>query len=345
VLRSGKLGSVLDSLYQIASVYLRGVLPYPDLRRRIVVRRKAARLVVCDPWPGDDATGADAAQLALLRLLWLQRLIRHAVRSRHSEEAALLSRTAVDACIIGLYCLHSGDAVAALTAANNKAAGRVAAYLTQDGLISKEALTAAAEALGEQRHDPNLRQWAEWLEREKGLWIAARLYSAYYVPLSHFFAHTNAFTLTRHVRQDGRLRRVPAPPWVRRSAVRLGDGSTGLLAAAIADKQGLDAGLLTKYAAAHLDRMITPAVTLAARGWAHSIQWRQVPTAIKAIRELSHYTHGVGRNDDRAGQEARVREGLTKAFQLIIHDEGEMFQVAMDEFVTKVVDSMNSPPT
>jgi hypothetical protein len=334
---------VLDSLRQIASVFLRGVIPYPDLRRRIVVRRKAARLVTCEPWPGDAATGTDAAQLALLRLLTLQQLIRRAVRSRHSEEAALLARAAVDACIVGLYCIHSGDAVNALTAANNRAAARVVGYITEDGLISKEALNAAAEALGEQGYDPNLRQWAKWLEKEKGLRIAARLYSAYYVPLSHFFAHTNAFTLTRHVRPDDRLRRRPAAPWSRRSAARLGDGCAGLLAAAIADKQGLDAGLLTKYAVAHLDRTLTPAVTLAARGWAHSIQWRQAPTAIKAILELSHYTRGPGLNDDRAEQEAHVRESFTRAFRLIVHDEGKMFDVAMDEFVAKVVDSMNSP--
>jgi hypothetical protein len=336
-------GNVFASLRQIVWVFLRGVLPYPDLHRRIIVHRRAARLVTCEPWPGDDATGADAAQLALYRLLWLQRHIRHAVRSRRTEEAALLARAAVDACIIGLYCLHSGEAVNALTAANNRAAARVAGYLTADGLISKEALTAAAQALGEQGHDPNLRQWAEWLEKEKGLWIATRLYSAYYVPLSHFFAHTNAFTLTRHVRPDGTLRRRPAAPWARRSAARLGDGCTGLLAAAIADKQELDAELLTRHAAAHLDRTLTPAVTLAAQGWAHSIQWHEVPVAIKAIRELSHYTHGPGRNDDRAEQEARVREGFTRAFRLITHDEGEMFQVALDEFVAKVVDRMNSP--
>lgn len=331
------------NLCQLVWVLLRGVLPYPDLHRRIIVRRRASKLVTCEPWPGNDADGADAAQLALSRLLWLQQRIRGSVRSRRTEEAALLGRAAVDACIVGLYCLHSSNAVNALTAANNRAAARVVGYLTEDGLISAETLTAAAQTLGEQGYDPNLRQWAEWLEKEKGLWIATRLYNAYYVPLSHFFAHTNAFTLTRHVGPDDRLRRRPAAPWARRSPVRLGDGCTGLLAAAIADQQKFEAGLLTRYAVAHLDRTLTPGVTLAARGWAHSIQWHQVSATIKAIRELSRYTRGTGRNDDRSEQEARVRDGFVRAFRLISHDDGAMFQVALDEFVAKVVNAMNSP--
>lgn len=193
-------------------VAVRGLLPYPDLRRRIRMRRAGFSLVTCKRWPGDDATGEEAAQLALLRLLWLQRLVRRAVRARRSEEAAHLARSAVDACIIGLYCLHWGTAVADLSAANNSAARRVARYVTEIGLMSEAAVDAAAQALGDQGRDPNLRQWAQWLEREKGLWIAPRLYTAYYVPLSHFFSHTNAFTLTRHVGPDDRLRRRRRPP-------------------------------------------------------------------------------------------------------------------------------------
>lgn len=186
----------------------------------------------------------------------------------------------MDACIIGLYCLHSGTAVADLSAANNSAARRVLGYLTVDDLIAQSAIDAAARELGEHGRDPNLRMWAEWLAKEKGLQIAARLYTAYCVPLSHFFAHTNAFTLTRHVRPDDSVHRRPRSPWARRPPVRLADGCTGLLAAAIADKAGSpSASFLTSYAAAHLDRTIVPAFTLAARGWWQSMQWRKVPAA------------------------------------------------------------------
>jgi hypothetical protein len=57
------------------------MLPVPDLVTRIRVRRTARRLVACDPWPGMDATGEDAAQLTLHRVLWLQRQTRRAVGS------------------------------------------------------------------------------------------------------------------------------------------------------------------------------------------------------------------------------------------------------------------------
>ena len=191
---------------------VRGLLPYPDIPRRIRMRRTAFKLVTCRRWPGDDATGTDAAQLALLRLLWLQRRVRRAVRSRSTEEAAYLARAMVDACIVGLYCLHSGTAVADLSAANNSAARRVLGYLADGDFISQSAIDAAAGTLGEHGRDPNLRKLAEWLEKETGLWIAPKLYAAYYVPLSHFFAHTNAFTLTRHVQPDDTVRRRPDLP-------------------------------------------------------------------------------------------------------------------------------------
>src|ERR1039457_3854277 len=111
-----RLISVLSDARKLAWAGVRGLLPYPDLPRRIRMRRAAFKLITCNRWPGDDATGNDAAQVALLRLLWLQRRIRRAVRSRHTEEAAYLARAVVDACIIGLYCLHSGTAVADLSA-------------------------------------------------------------------------------------------------------------------------------------------------------------------------------------------------------------------------------------
>lgn len=307
------------------------------------MRRAAFNLITCDRWPGDAATGTDAAQLALLRLLWLQRRIRRAVRSWHAEEAAYLARGAVETCIVGLYCLHSGTAVADLSAANNSAARRVLGYLTVDDVVRQSAIDAATAELGEHGRDPNLRQWAQWLATEKSLPIAVRLYTAYYVSLSHFFVHANAFTLTRHVQPDDSVRRRPRSPWARRPPVRVGDGCAGLLAAAIADKGGSpSAGFLTAYAAAHLDRGLVPAFTLAARGWWRSVQWRKVPAAVTAVRALSRYLDGPGRNDDLAKQEARVREGFTTAFGMLGLDQEGVFRVAIDEFVALVLARMNT---
>jgi hypothetical protein len=183
-----------------------------------------------------------------------------------------------------------------------------------------------------------LKQWAEWLAKQKGLAIAARLYTAYYVPLSHFFAHTNAFTLTRHVQPGDSLRRSPAFPWARRPPVRLADGCAGLVAAAIAEKAGSpSAGFLARYAAAHLDRGLVPAFTLAARGWWRSVQWRRVPAALIAVHAMRRYLDGPGRDDDPAQQEARIREGFTTAFGVLGLDQDRMFRVVVDEFVALVL--------
>ena len=87
-------------------------LPVPDLAGRLKVRRTARSLVTCDPWPGMDATGTDAAQLALLRLLFLQKATRKAVRTRQDEAATMLARVAIETLITSLYCIHESAAVA-----------------------------------------------------------------------------------------------------------------------------------------------------------------------------------------------------------------------------------------
>jgi hypothetical protein len=335
---------MLSDATKLAWAGVRGLLPYPDLLRRIRMRRAAFKLVTCRKWPGDDATGVDAAQLALLRLLWLQRRVRRAVRSRRGEEAAYLARAVVDACVVGLYCLHSGTAVADLSAANNSAARRVLRYLADDDPIFQSAIDTAAGTLGEYGRDPSLGNWAKWLAKEKDLWIAPRLYTAYYVPLSHFYTHTNAFTLTRHVRPDDTLRRRPRSPWARRPPARLADGCAGLLAAAIAHKtDNPSANFLDTYATAHLSRSLVPAFTLAARGWRNSVRWRKIPAALRAVRALNRYLDGPARADAPVQQEARIREGFTAALGVLGLDQDEMFRVAIDEFVALVLTKTNAP--
>ena len=97
--RAGQRRAAFRGLMAMLSFFrpaIIGMLPYPDLPRRIRMRRRAFRLVTCTPWPGDDATGDDAAQLALLRLLWLQKRVRRAVRMRRGDEAALLARASLE---------------------------------------------------------------------------------------------------------------------------------------------------------------------------------------------------------------------------------------------------------
>jgi len=84
------------------------------------MHRAAHMLVGSEPWPGNDATSIQIAQLAMLRLLWLQRATRRAAWLRQCEAAALLARAAVETCISSLYWLQTEDATARLTGDNAK---------------------------------------------------------------------------------------------------------------------------------------------------------------------------------------------------------------------------------
>jgi len=148
---------------------------------------------------------------------------------------------------------------------------------------------AIVEALGEIGPDPDIRDLALWLEREHGLAIAATLYQTYYVPLSHLFASAYAFSLMRHVEPNGTLSLAPAFPWARRSAVRMADGCTGLLAAHIADRTGSPSEAFHRYASAHLDRLLTPALVFAIKGARRSTSWRRFPRKLGAILEAQSY--------------------------------------------------------
>jgi hypothetical protein len=294
--------------------FLMGMLPYPDLLRRQRVRRKARRLVTCKHWPGDDATGMEAAQLALLRLLWLQRITRNAVTERRGEDAALMARTALETCIVGLYCAYSGDAIAHMSAAQHRASGEAVSYLTDGGLDSRAAIDAAVDALGEVGPDLNIRDLALWLEREQELGIASRLYYEYYVPLSHLFTRSYAFALMRHVQPDGRLRSEPAFPWVRLSAARMADGCMSPLAANIADKSGSAPEPFLRYATAHFDRLITPTLAFTVKGALRSVPRRKVPATFLAVLRREQQAERSFREEVPAWQETRISEGFSGFF-------------------------------
>jgi hypothetical protein len=323
---------------------LRCVLPYPDVLRRVRVRRAAFRLVTSQPWPGDDATGEDAAQLALLRILSLQRDTRRAVRSRRHEAAALQARVALETYILGVFCLHAEDGVSKLVAADNRALRKLLAYLADNDLVSLAAINDSADAVGRPGPDFNARAAAQWLATERSMGLPLSLYERYYVPLSHFYAHPSGFALMRHVGPGGKLRRRPARAWARRSPARLADACAGFMAAAVAEEIGSDGGRFAKYAEAHIDRTLTPAGSVAGRGLREAVDWRKLPETLRIIAELRRYTHGPAVDDDPDEREARIRSGFEKAFGLLRLDLPDAaFQSPIDLFVSKVLSSFEEP--
>jgi hypothetical protein len=337
---------MLSDFARLAWNMLRAFLPYPDLRRRAWMRYRAFRLVTIKRWPDDNAvTGADAAQLALLRALYLQRLTRRAVRWRHREEAAMLARAAIDNVLVGLYCLHYADGVRELTGGEHLAIRRVTAYLTRDDeLFSRETILNAADALGKRGRDLNLKDVAEWLNQEKGLLIAIQLYEGYYSALSHFFQHSSGFALMRHVRADGKLQRRPNFPWTRRSAVRVADGCTGLLAAHIADNTGVSANGFLQYAASHLGRMLTPTYVVTSKRWVHAIGWRKLPGMVRLIGGFRRYVRTAGAETSPAEREAHVRKLFQELLDTVSPDIPDAaIQPVINELVSKVLAGMSPP--
>lgn len=272
----------------VFSPVVKGTLPYNDLRCRRRVRREARSLLTCDPWPGDDATPVQLAQLALLRSLTLQRCARRAVQ--HSEAVALLARAALETCLIGLYCLYGNDPLTALRGDSAKALRRMLANLGPEDIITEDILNAIVAQIGGDGKLPDARKVAEAVSPGfNDASFSLNLYWQIYVPLSKFFAHANEMSLMRHVGNKGVLLEEPTYPWARWSAIHMADGCVGLLAAAIAHKDGHPNDLFTSYTIHHLRLVITPLVVVSGKGMFRSLGPRQFVALIKGIVDLRAY--------------------------------------------------------
>jgi hypothetical protein len=193
--------------------------------------------------------------------------------------------------------------------------------------------------------DLNLKDIAEWLNKEQGLQIAVKLYEGYYSPLSHFFPHSSGFALIRHVRANGKLRHRPAFPWNGRSTVRTADGCTGLLAWAIADKTGVPAKGFLRYATAHLDRLLTPTFVVTAKGWTRAIGWRNLPGTLRTISAFARYVRTSGSKASPAEREEYIRKQFGNLLSAVVPDLPEAaIRPVIDDLVRKVLASMSASP-
>ena len=149
----------------------------------------------------------------------------------------------------------------------------------------------------------------------------------------------------RHVRADGKLRRRPAFPWTRRSAVRVADGCAGLLAAHIADKTGAPAKGFLQYAAGHLSRMLTPTYVVTSKRWVHAIGWRRLPGIVRVISGFRRYVRAAGAETSPAEREAHVRKLFQELLNAVSPDIPDAaIQPVIDELVSKVLAGMSPPP-
>lgn len=312
------------AVWPLVRILVLSALPVPDLPSRLKVRRAAHNLARgCDPWPGMDASGADAARLALRRLLYLQQATHRAVRSRQGEAATMLARVMIETYITGMYCLYEPDAVAKLQSGQLKMLRPMLEFLREDGGIlsgvPRDVLDECIRRLdaGTPADGPKVWDMAEKVDAATRSTIAISLYNRFYRPTSNLAIHAGAAALLRHVRDDGRTSRKPSRIWGRRAPARIADACLGGLTAFLADRESAawhrTARHAATYANRHHERAIPPVTAISLGGLGRGLrlsQALQVAQAIARVREFGQYVQSGQDADDPAARATRIRSEL-----------------------------------
>jgi len=303
----------LKSSWPIVRVAIAGFLPCPDLPARWQMRREAASLIGLQAWPGMNATSEDVAQMAMLRLLDLQKQVHRLVLLRQREASVMMARSGVETLLLGLYCMRVPGAVARLHAGNVKALGDTLAYLEEAGIAPASVIRECARALGEPAKT-HLTPWdmVQAIDDANDNKAARSIYRRLYLFLSHFSVHASGGTLLRHVSARGKLRRRPAKAWTRRAPARLIDAAAGTLAADLAQHAGKPDAHLVRYTSRHEARTIMPIVVMAFSGAGSSsrpLSRRRIVDAARIMKEVYIYLwNGSSAADPIPVRMAYVRE-------------------------------------
>jgi hypothetical protein len=332
--------TVTPIVLAIARTVLRGALPYPDLMRRGRVRRRARALATGAPWPLDEAnvTGLDYARLAVLRLLWLQRETRRAVRNRQREAAALLARTSMETCILGLWCLHNPDAASKLRTSEFKTGPAMLTFLSSTGLIPDTLIRQAVRALGEPEKLPDVRSMAAQIDAKTGATLAIHLYDLAYRPASQYFTHATSSALLRHIADGRRGTTRPANSWVRRAPVRLADACVGLMAGAVADRAAARTDLFLRYSEGHALRVLPPLLATVGKRMARKLTVAELLHTLNQARDVRAYLSRARPDEAPVEREARLR-GLydTMIKRLDLDVPPEAIQPIIDHLVAIIL--------
>lgn len=316
-------------------------LPVPDLVTRRRVRGTARSLVKSDPWPGMEAKGDDAAQLALLRLLALQKDIHKAVRTHQDEAATMLARMAIETLITGLYCIHEPTAVTRLQGDQIRQLSSMLEFMTATGLLSKEVLADCIQRLdlGEPVKGPDVASMARLVDTATGGSAVTDLYNRYYRPTSNLALHAGAASLLRHVRSDGSITPRPSRMWSRRSPARIADTCLGFLTAALANRAGMPWQRDIKYAERHYRLVLPPVVTMSMAGIARGIRPGQ---ALAAVNRLSRFGEYVRSGQDAENPTVRIARIRAEMEALLAAPELGIPVGTLDPYLDYVATMINS---
>lgn len=290
------------------------LLPYRDPLARRQVRRAARALIAPGPWEADKANSNEVAQLALLRLLWLQREAHRAANAQMFEAVALLTRSTVDTCIVGLYCLAVPDAAERINQLNADNLTSMLKYLPTT-FYDPGIRSSLVGLIDTPQKKPNTFDMVSAIDAAAGDDKAEMLYRAYYAPLSTLYAHGGGMALLRHVKND-KITDRPAKSWLKRSALHIVDSCLGLLAARLAHTRGAEPAAFNAYYEAHRGRTITPLFTMAGANAGTAINWPQVPASVLAGWRLRTYlSSGQAARDDDRVREKTIRELAERCFR------------------------------
>lgn len=333
----------MGALLEILVKYL---LPYPDPMRRRRMRRAARALISCSPWPEDQARPADVAQLALLRLLRLQREAHRVAAFQNFESTTLLARAAVETCIAGLYWLYSDDAAGRLSGANAKAVRRMLEFMADNDPVTPAALDELVLMIGVPSAPPSLRDMAQAVTRKTSVPFATELYVRLYIPLSTLFAHPTGVAMLRHVGADRQLRDRPDRCWSKRAALHGTDVCTAQLALAIAEQAGMSSAPFLEYAKAHMERTAHPIMTMTSRRALRSIRLSRVPRAYRSLMTLRRSRmSGEYALDTSEQRKSFAKRALDEILQVLDADVGEqMRDQIIDKFAELLADSSTPEP-
>jgi hypothetical protein len=330
----------------VAWFLLRSTLPYLDPFRRRRVRKSARSLIVSARWLGDDATSLDIAELALLRLLWLQRETHRAARARLTEATALSARAAVETCIAGLYWIHRDESAARLRSSNAKSLQRLLAYIAAGDPIPQDFVDEVVAMIGPPGDLPTLREMATTVAAGAAQSFATDIYHRLYVPLSTFYPHPTGLALLRHAGSDELLHDKPLPVWTRRAGAHSADACVAGLAAALAERRGRPVAPFVEYADAHMQRTVAPVFMLAGRSALRSIRWSNAPNAYRAFGALiQYYRSGQAANDTYEERKLRTKRRLEETFRLFgDHLTREQREVILDRASDVIAQTASPTP-
>ncbi len=335
---------VMAAFASIARLVLLSSLPYPDPLRRRRIRQAARSLITCTRWPGDDATPEDVAELALLRLLWLQRQVRMTSRMRQMEATALLTRACIEVCIAGLYWLYADDPIARMHGNNAKSFRRMMAYIADDDPISPALVADVADSFGGATDLPHLVDMAKIVAAKTEESFAKDVYYRLYVPLSTLFAHPSGLSLLRHVKPDDQLAEKPMRAWTIRSAVHTSDACMARLAVAIAERKHRDGAPFVRYANVHIKRSITPVFVMTGRSMVRNVRWSKLPSAYRALVALRrYYDTGQAARDPHPQRKARTKSAFDEILQILGADIPEQQRDLVLDSFAEVLAQPKSP--